>query len=130
MRFLHIGNIFSLANKITCLLFWMKCIPTFILAQRDYSTNIPIYLTLFPNPFTNRRSPFLLVNITFFFWHRLLFCFFVFTGCFNLKFIFYLVRFNLVFVGFCIFFVSFHGPVAVFLCKVEVDFQIFSHVDS
>ena len=130
MHFLLVRNMFSLANKITFLLLWIKCIPPFILAQCEYSTNIPIYLTLFPNPFTNRISPFLFVNITFFFWQSLLFCFFVFTGYFNLKFFFYLFRFNLIFVSFCIFFVSFLGSVAVLFSKVEVDFQVFPHVDS
>ena len=116
MHFLLIRNIFPLASKTIFILLWIKCIRPFILAQCEYSKNIPIYLTLFPNPFTNRRSPFLLVNITFFSSQRLLFCFFVFTGCFNLKFIFYLFKFNLIFVNFCISFASFLGPVALVFC--------------
>ena len=93
----------------------------------EYSTNIPIYLILFPNPFTNRRSPFLFVNITSFFWQRLLFCFFVFTGCFNLKFIFYLFRFNLIFVSFCIFFFFiFSWPCCSFILYSGSRFSDFS----
>lgn len=129
MRFLVIRNIFSLANKVTFLLSWIKCIPLFILAQCEYSINIPIYLTLFQTLLQTGEVHSCLSTLRSFF--DIGFCFvFLCSGCFNLKFIFYLLRFNLIFVSFCISFVSFLGPVAVLFCKVEVDFKIFPHVDS
>ena len=52
-----------------------------------YSTNTPIYLTLFQSPFTNRESRFVSVNISLFFSQFFLFFrFFVFTGCFSFNF--------------------------------------------
>lgn len=98
MRFLLIRNMFSLANKITFLLLWIKCIPPFILAQCEYSTNIPIYLTLFPNPFTNRTSP--LFFSTFLSFLAKIFFFHCFYWLFIFQFYLVLFRFNLTFVSF------------------------------
>ena len=55
-----------------------------------YSTNNPIYLILFPSPFTNRASLFFFVFVSFlcFYW------------LFQFKFCFIMFRFNLIFVNF------------------------------
>ena len=51
-------------------------------AHSVYSTNKPIYLTLFTSTFTDRASTFLFVSIFFFFFEKDLFCFILFTDCF------------------------------------------------
>lgn len=48
----------------------------FMPTHHVYSTNTPIYLTLFPGPYLSRASTFLLVNIPFYFRQRF-FCLFV-----------------------------------------------------
>ena len=58
------------------------------------STKNPIYLTVFPSPFTNKATVFLCVKITFSSRKRL-FCYFVFTASFG-----FLFRYHLIFVTF------------------------------
>ena len=50
-----------------------------------YSSTNPIYLNLFPSPFTNRAIPFLLSTFLYFL-EKDFFCFIVFTGCFAFNF--------------------------------------------
>ena len=64
-----------------------------------YSTINPIYLTLFPSPFTNRAIPFLFFNINFFFWKMLVLLLCIYWPFWS-QFCFYLLRFNLVFLSF------------------------------
>ena len=56
------------------------------------------YLTTFPNPFTNKASPFLFVNVSFLWEKFVLFQFFYWLFCF--PFWLYMFRFNLIFVSF------------------------------
>ena len=74
---------------------WIISLPRSIINTKDkifmsahcgYSTNNPIYLTLFPSPFTNRASPFLFASICFFFLTKAFFCLINFTGSFVFNF--------------------------------------------